>query len=65
MDPAYEFQAPQFVDFNHIGENDENAVDEFFNVDMESGEEWTTLVEDKMEYREATDRSTKDATFQV
>jgi len=70
MDPAYEFQAPQFVDFNHIGENDENAVDEFFNVDMESGEEWTTAVstledEDQMECREAADKSKKDATFQV
>jgi len=70
MDPAYEFQAPQFVDFNNIGENDENAVDEFFNVDMESGEEWTTAVstledEEQMECREAVERSKKDATFQV
>lgn len=44
MDPSWEFQAPQFVDFNNIGSSgggvDDNA-DEFFNVDMESGESWT------------------------
>ena len=44
MDPFYEFKAPQFVDFNNLGDNNEDSgADEFFNVDMESGEEWTTV----------------------
>jgi len=42
MDPKYEFEAPQYVDFDNLTEND-NEVDEFFNVDMEeSGEAWVT-----------------------
>ena len=41
MDQKYEFAAPQYVDFNNLAEND-NEVDEFFNVDMESGEVWVT-----------------------
>ena len=41
MDQKYEFEAPQYVDFNNLVEND-NEVDEFFNVDMESGEAWVT-----------------------
>jgi len=41
MDQKYEFEAPQYVDFNNLAEND-NEVDEFFNVDMESGEAWVT-----------------------
>ena len=32
MDPSWEFQAPQFVDFNNIGNEEDNA-DEFFGVD--------------------------------
>ena len=35
-------QAPQFVDFNNLGggaaPEEEDRADEFFNVDMESGE---------------------------
>ena len=42
MDPSWEFQAPQFVDFNNLGggtaPEEEDRADEFFNVDMESGE---------------------------
>jgi len=41
MDDKYEFEAPQYVDFNNLTENDDN-IDEFFNVDMESGEAWVT-----------------------
>ena len=41
MDQKYEFEAPQYVDFNNLAENDDEA-DEFFNVDMESGEAWVT-----------------------
>ena len=37
-------QAPQFVDFNNLGggaaPEEEDRADEFFNVDMESGERW-------------------------
>ena len=44
MDPSWEFQAPQFVDFNNLGggtaPEEEDRADEFFNVDMESGERW-------------------------
>ena len=51
MDPSWEFQAPQFVDFNRIedqsNDEEEKKVDEFFNVDMESGELWTTALEDQ------------------
>ena len=44
MDPFYEFKAPQFVDFNNLGViNEDSGADDFFNVDMESGEEWTTV----------------------
>eukprot|EP00092_Neocalanus_flemingeri_P009887 GFUD01010656.1.p1 GENE.GFUD01010656.1~~GFUD01010656.1.p1 ORF type:complete len:448 (-),score=125.08 GFUD01010656.1:111-1454(-) len=53
MDPIWEFQAPQFVDFNNLGETEDKTVDEFFNVDMESGEHWVTAVsslgEEKMD----------------
>ena len=41
MDVKYEFEAPQYVDFNNLTENDDD-IDEFFNVDMESGEAWVT-----------------------
>jgi len=37
MDPSWEFQAPQFVDFNNLEADEDGAADEFFNVDMESG----------------------------
>ena len=37
-------QAPQFVDFNNLGggaaPEEEDRADEFFNVDMESGERY-------------------------
>ena len=46
MDPSWEFQAPQFVDFNNLDrvEADNKKADDFFNVDMESGELWTTAL---------------------
>lgn len=37
MDRSWEFQAPQYVDFNNLEAGDDNNVDDFFNVDMESG----------------------------
>lgn len=48
MDPTWEFQAPQFVDFNHLEEREEEDMraDEFFNVDHENGDLWTTAVEE-------------------
>ena len=51
MDPTWEFQAPQFVDFNHLEEREEEDLraDEFFNVDHENGELWTTAVEEEEE----------------
>ena len=50
MDPTWEFQAPQFVDFNHLEEKEEEdrRADEFFDVDHENGgqgELWTTALE--------------------
>ena len=49
MDPTWEFQAPQFVDFNHLDEKEEEdkRADEFFDVDHETGpgELWTTALE--------------------
>jgi len=47
MDPSWEFQAPQFVDFNNLDNatNEDKKADEFFNVDMESGELWTTALD--------------------
>jgi len=42
MDQKYEFAAPQYVDFNNLMNNDDSKVEEFFNVDMESGEEWVS-----------------------
>ena len=47
MDPSWEFQAPQFVDFNNLERVEDKKVDEFFNVDMESGELWTTALEEQ------------------
>ena len=42
MDPKYELEAPQYVDFQNLAEND-NEADEFFNEDMGSdGESWVT-----------------------
>ena len=46
MDPSWEFQAPQFVDFNNLERAEDKKADEFFNVDMESGELWTTALEE-------------------
>merc|ERR1719219_721118 len=47
MDPTWEFQAPQFVDFNHLEEEEDKRADEFFDVDHETGhgELWTTALE--------------------
>lgn len=49
MDPTWEFQAPQFVDFNHMDqvEEEDKRADEFFDVDHENGagELWTTALE--------------------
>ena len=44
MDPSWEFQAPQFVDFNNLERSEDKKADDFFNVDMESGELWTTAL---------------------
>jgi len=38
MDPKWEFNANQYVDFNNLDREDNSTVDEFFNYDMESGE---------------------------
>ena len=46
MDPSWEFQAPQFVDFNNLERAEDKKADDFFNVDMESGELWTTALEE-------------------
>ena len=46
MDPSWEFQAPQFVDFNNLERAEDKKADDFFNVDMESGELWTTAMEE-------------------
>ena len=37
MDPKWEFNANQFVDFNNIDDQEDNA-DEFFDFNMETGE---------------------------
>jgi len=37
MDRSWEFQAPQYVDFNNLEAGEDNNADDFFNVDMESG----------------------------
>jgi len=44
MDPCWEFQAPQFVDFTMMDEKveEDKKADDFFDVDMESGELWVT-----------------------
>lgn len=44
-DPKYEFQAPQFIDFNKLEAEDDAKADEFFNVDMESGESWSSKMD--------------------
>jgi len=41
MDPKWEFNANQFVDFNKLDEEDNTNADEFFDFDMESGERVT------------------------
>ena len=38
MDPKWEFNANQYVDFNKLDEADNPNADEFINFDMESGE---------------------------
>ena len=38
MDPKWEFNANQFVDFNNLEEQDNSNADEFFDVNMETGE---------------------------
>jgi len=52
MDPTWEFQAPQFVDFNNLGVDEDPTVDQFFNVDMENGELWVTAVSNHEEMDE-------------
>jgi len=41
LDPSWEFQAPQFDNAT----SEDKKADEFFNVDMESGELWTTALD--------------------
>jgi len=38
MDPKWEFNANQYVDFNKLDDEDNPNADEFFDYDMESGE---------------------------
>ena len=38
MDPKWEFNANQFVDFNNLDDQDNSKVDDFFDVNMETGE---------------------------
>ena len=38
MDPKWEFNANQFVDFNNLDEQDNSKADEFFDFNMETGE---------------------------
>jgi len=38
MDPKWEFNANQYVDFNRLDDEDNVNADEFFDYDMESGE---------------------------
>eukprot|EP00092_Neocalanus_flemingeri_P085513 GFUD01107613.1.p1 GENE.GFUD01107613.1~~GFUD01107613.1.p1 ORF type:complete len:211 (+),score=43.45 GFUD01107613.1:59-691(+) len=38
MDPMWEFNANQYVDFNRLDDEDNTNADEFFDYDMESGE---------------------------
>jgi len=38
MDPKWEFNANQYVDFNRLEDEDNANADEFFDYDMESGE---------------------------
>ena len=40
MDPKWEFNANQFVDFNNLEEQDNSNADEFFDVNMETGERY-------------------------
>jgi len=49
MDPKWEFNANQYVDFNKLDEADNPNVDEFFNFDMESGERVTCENEEILE----------------
>ena len=37
MDPKWEFNANQFVDFNNLDDQDNSKVDDFFDVNMETG----------------------------
>ena len=38
MDPKWEFNANQFVDFNNIQDQNNSNADEFFDFNMETGE---------------------------
>jgi len=38
MDPKWEFNANQFVDFNNLDEQDNSKADDFFDFNMETGE---------------------------
>ena len=43
MDPKWEFNANQFVDFNNIQDQNNSNADEFFDFNMETGERWVCL----------------------
>ena len=40
MDPKWEFNANQFVDFNNLEDQDNSRADDFFEVNMETGERY-------------------------
>ena len=42
MDPKWEFNANQFVDFNNIQDQNNSNADEFFDFNMETGERWVS-----------------------
>lgn len=59
MEPSWEFQAPQFVDFTNLDKEveEDRRADQFFDVDMESGELWTTANEETHEVGTSGDQS--------
>ena len=59
MEPSWEFQAPQFVDFTNLEKEveEDRRADQFFDVDMESGELWTTAHEETHEVGTSGDQS--------
>ena len=44
MDPKWEFNANQFVDFNNLEDQDNSKADEFFDINMETGERYLNIL---------------------